>query len=371
MKPTVCLNMIVKDEAPVIRRCLESVRPLIDTWVIVDTGSTDGTQDVIRDVFSDLPGELHERPWKGFDGSRTEAIELARATADYLLFMDADDMMEVAPGFRMPELTLDAYRVNIRSGPFVYWRPALVSTQLPWRYVSVLHEYVECGSRFSLGTLEGAEMVVVGGGGRLRNEGMRGKYLRDAEILQEALAKEPDNTRYAFYLGQSLSDAGEHEKALEAYDRRAGMGGQDEEVYTSRLWAARLAEVLERPPTEVMDRYLRTYEIRPSRAEALGEVARLCRCDQRWPLAYMFARQAAQTPFPSDDELRVEFAWYEWRALDELAVSAYWVGEYEESEDCCERLLAGGKLPAEDRDRVLQNLELSRRHLRSKQLVGV
>ncbi|MGW8881862.1 glycosyltransferase, partial [Streptomyces mirabilis] len=90
MKSTVCLNMIVKNEAPVIRRCLESVRPLIDTWVILDTGSTDGTQDVIRDVFSDLPGALHESPWKGYDGSRSEAIDLARAEADYLLFIDAD-----------------------------------------------------------------------------------------------------------------------------------------------------------------------------------------------------------------------------------------------------------------------------------------
>ncbi|MFF2163434.1 glycosyltransferase [Streptomyces sp. NPDC058175] len=364
--------MIVKDEAPVIRRCLESVRPLIDTWVIVDTGSTDGTQDVIRDVFSDLPGELHERPWKGFDGSRSEAIELARAAADYLFFIDADDVMKLESGFRVPELSLDAYRVNIRSGPFAYWRPALVSTRLPWRYVSVLHEYIECGSRFSLGTLEGAEMVIVGGGGRLRNEGMRGKYLRDAEILQEALVKEPDNTRYAFYLGQSLSDAGEHEKALEAYDRRAGMGGWGEEVFCSRLFAAQIAEALGHPPAEVMNRYLGAHASRPTRAEALGGLARWCRINgQRWPLAHLFARQVARLPYPSADHLFVEPDWYEWRALDELAVSAYWVGEYEESEDCCERLLAGGKLPAEHRDRVIENLELSRRHLRSKQFVGV
>ncbi len=366
---TVCLNMIVKDEAPVIRRCLESVRPLIDTWVIVDTGSTDGTQDIIREVYGDLPGELHERPWKGFDGSRTEAIELARPRADYLLFMDADDVMDVKPGSRLPELTLDAYRLTISGGTYNYRRRALVSTRLPWRYVGVLHEYLDCGTTYSLGTLEGATIVIVGGGGRSRDRSARDKYLADAEILRRGLVAEPDNERYVFYLGQSLRNAGEFEQALEAYDRRAAMGGWDEEVFCARLFAAQLAEELERPAAEVLERYLGAHGSRPTRAEALGGLARWCRVNgERWPLAHLFARQAAQLPYPGDDHLFVEAEWYEWGALDELAVSAYWVGAHEEAERCGERLLKDGKLPAEHRDRVVQNLELVRRHLRSGQL---
>ena len=60
---TVCLNMIVKDEAHVIGRCLATARPLIDAWVVSDTGSTDGTQALIRELLADLPGTLLERPW--------------------------------------------------------------------------------------------------------------------------------------------------------------------------------------------------------------------------------------------------------------------------------------------------------------------
>lgn len=40
-EPTLVLTMIVKDEAPVIERCLTAILPLIDVWCIVDTGSTD------------------------------------------------------------------------------------------------------------------------------------------------------------------------------------------------------------------------------------------------------------------------------------------------------------------------------------------
>ncbi|MFJ8072796.1 glycosyltransferase [Streptomyces sp. NPDC096176] len=369
MKSTVCLNMIVKDEAPVIRRCLESVRPLIDTWVIVDTGSTDGTQDVIRDVFGDLPGALYERPWKGFDKSRSEAIELARDKADYLLFIDADDLMEVRPGFRMPKLTHDAYSVALHHGSMIHWRPALVSTRLPWRYVGVLHEYIDCGKPYKRGTLRGANILTLSGGARLK-EGQRAKYLRDAEILTQGLIDEPDNARYVFYLGQSWRDAGEPEKSIAAYDRRAAMGGWDQEVFCAHLNGARIAASIERPAAEVMDRYLRAHESRPSRAEALGGLARYCRVNgQRWPLAYMFAKQAARIPFPTD-VLFVEADWYRWRALDELAIAAYWVGEYEESRICCERLLDRGQLPAEQRERVTGNLEFARRKLAVKELVS-
>lgn len=369
MKSKVCLNMIVKDEAPVIRRCLESVRPLIDRWVILDTGSTDGTQDVIREVLGDLPGTLHESPFRGFDKSRSEAIDLARADADYLLFIDADDLMEVEPGFRMPELTEDAYRVALHDGPIVHWRPALVSTRLPWRYVGVLHEYIDCGGPYGLGTLTGAHILSVGGGARLVRDGQRKKYLHDAAVLEAGLAEEPDNARYVFYLAQSWRDAGEPEKALAAYDRRAGMGGFAEEVFCARLYAARLAASLGRPAAEVMDRYLGAHESRPERAEALGDLARLCRVEgQRWPLAHLFARAAARIPYPSDI-LFVEFDWYEWRALDELAVAAYWVGAYEESAQCAERLLAGDKLPPAERDRVVRNLGFARDKLGVKDLV--
>jgi glycosyltransferase involved in cell wall biosynthesis len=59
MPTSLCLNMIVKNEAHVIRRCLDSVRRFISHWVIVDTGSSDGTQAVIRQHFADVPGVLH------------------------------------------------------------------------------------------------------------------------------------------------------------------------------------------------------------------------------------------------------------------------------------------------------------------------
>ncbi len=74
-RQTIGLCMIVKNEVSVIERCLASVRPWLDFWLIVDTGSTDGTQAKILEVMADMPGELHERPWRNFGANRTEAIK--------------------------------------------------------------------------------------------------------------------------------------------------------------------------------------------------------------------------------------------------------------------------------------------------------
>src|ERR1700722_1191850 len=119
---TICLSMIVKNEAPVIRRCLDSVRSIIDYWVIVDTGSSDGTQDIIRDHLKDLPGELHERPWRDFAHNRSEALTLARAHGDYSLIIDADDVLEIPEGFQLPDLTADSYVVDIKDNATNYQR---------------------------------------------------------------------------------------------------------------------------------------------------------------------------------------------------------------------------------------------------------
>ena len=75
---TICLCMIVKNEVTVIERCLRSVMGFIDRWVIVDTGSSDGTQALVRETLQAIPGELHERPWQDFGHNRSEALRLAR-----------------------------------------------------------------------------------------------------------------------------------------------------------------------------------------------------------------------------------------------------------------------------------------------------
>ena len=99
--------------------------------MIVDTGSTDGTQDLIRNHMARLgiPGELHERPWRNFGHNRTEALNLAQGHGDYVWVIDADDIVVGTPEFG--RLTADVYSLRLRVRSVVYWRKQLFRDGVP------------------------------------------------------------------------------------------------------------------------------------------------------------------------------------------------------------------------------------------------
>jgi glycosyltransferase involved in cell wall biosynthesis len=360
---TICLNMIVKDEAHVLARCLGSVRPFIHHWVIVDTGSTDATEAVIRRELEGIPGELHHRPWRDFGHNRTEAIELARGKAEYLLIMDADEVLEVPPGWQFPPLSSDQYMImhRHRSAPDMSWGlGTLVKAALPFRYTGVLHEYITIDQPYTSVPLPGP--MVWGHFDSARNRDPIAKYARDAEVLERALESEPDNTRYVFYLAQSYRDSQQYEKAAEAYERRAKLSGFPEEVYVSLLEVGALGQRLGWESSRIIDAYLRAYQARPTRAESLNAAAVYCRTTNQWALAELFAGAAAMIPRPSDC-LFLDDSVYLWRAVDELAIATYYRGKYEESAALNRRLLSEGHMPEPDRERIVQNLGFAERAL--------
>ena len=96
---TICLCVIVKNEEAVIGRLIDSCIDIIDYWVIIDTGSTDKTKEIINKKLKNVPGELGESPFINFGHNRTELVERAYGKADYLLLMDADMTVHTQNGF--------------------------------------------------------------------------------------------------------------------------------------------------------------------------------------------------------------------------------------------------------------------------------
>lgn len=362
--------MIVKNEAPVIRRCLDSVRPLIDAWLIVDTGSTDGTQDIVRSFFHDIPGRLVERPWLNFAHNRSEALALARELGAYSLIIDADDKLVIAEDFRLPELVADSYALDIVFGAIRYRRPHLVSNALPWRYEGVIHEFLslpdphgkEVRSSQSLDqqVLQGVEIHIGEDGARRRTDDSS-RFRRDASVIENALRDERDPfliSRYTFYLAQSYEQAGEAELALDAYLRRAEQGFWRDEVFMSLYRAAMIMERIGRPDDDVLKALDRASSAHPQRAEAHFSASRLCRRLGRFAKGYEYASRGLRVERLADGLFVVPWI-YDYGLLDELSVNAFWCGEYSDSLRASRRLLREGLFPARETERVKANYRFS------------
>ncbi|AYE95069.1 glycosyl transferase [Mycobacterium paragordonae] len=350
--------MIVRNEAAIIRETLDNIAPYISAWVIVDTGSDDGTQAVIRDHMARLgiPGELHERPWRDFGHNRSEALTLAQGYGDYIWVLDADD--KVVGNLDFGQLGQDLYQLRYRQTSNVFWRPSLFRDGLPVRYEGVVHEDVIVDSDFSHDRLDGDYYIDSRRLGA-RNRNPQQKYESDRDLLLAEIERNPDNARSVFYLAQSYFDLGDFENARKWYQRRVDMGGWAEETYQSMYRVAESMWSMGAPWPEVENAYLRAWEFRPTRAEPLYAIAYRYRLDERYRLGYLFAKHAAEIPFPTEDTFLVSADTYTWGALDEAAVCASWIDEHAEAVTLWRRALAKPGLPDEDRQRITANCDNS------------
>lgn len=180
------------------------------------------------------------------------------------------------------------------------------------------------------------------------------------QVVETALRQTPNDARLVLQSAQMYRDHQDLPNALAAFDHRSRLAGLDQEVYASLWLGARVAGQLGHPQPDVIARYLRAFEFRPNRHEALGDLARYLReSSPQWNLAHLLMQRAINLP-PTSDLVMVEPEWQQWRCQDEFGVAAYWVGEYDTCRRSCELLLAGSLLPRAHRDRVLANLNFAR-----------
>ena len=369
-KKTICLNMIVKNESTIIRDTLENIiiHVPLDYYVISDTGSDDNTADIIKQFFDEkgIQGEIHHDEWVNFAHNRNCALQHAQGKTDYVLIFDADDRFE--GNFVLPEeLTSDRYYLrmaNSVTGANVYFRTLMFRNDGSFYWRGVLHEFVEQRKKTVVEQKIFGDYYVISGRFGARSNNPQ-KYFQDAQVLEKAFYSPEDEDlkdRYAFYTAQSYRDADMPEKAIEWYSKRANLGGWYEEVYYSLLQIALLKIELNAPLNEVQNLLLSAYEYRPQRAESLYHLARQLRLHDKIKLAYIYANAAVSIPL-TKDILFVNHSVYEWKAKEELAISANSVGNYQLCHDLCVELLFNPTVPESNRKLLLDNLMFAKEHL--------
>ncbi|MBF8263377.1 MAG: hypothetical protein HW387_1042 [Parachlamydiales bacterium] len=354
---TICLSMIVKNESKAIRRLLASVKPIIDSWVICDTGSTDGTQAIIREEMKDIPGELLERPWVDFAYNRNVALESAREKADYVLIVDADHVLVVLDSFDKESLGQDFYLLKLSDHGSDHYRPMVVSNDPGWYWEGVIHEtllhprrmqgevlkdlYIECGS------MDGC-----------RSQDPK-KYYKDAEVLEKAILKDPGNSRYYFYLAESYERVHEYEKALKNYEIRAEMEGEPAETFWTLFSIGCMYEKLKMEPEMVIRSYCKAYEFDSTRAEPFHRLAIYLMNMECPSLGLMIAKFALNLKTPNVLNTNY-FPWvYNWGLNAVVGDCAMKLKIFDEAQGAYRKVLAVKEIPAEIRRRI----EVNMRHI--------
>ena len=340
---SICLNMIVKNEAHVVRRCLMALKDHIDYWVIVDTGSDDGTQKIVQECLRGCPGELPERGWVNFEHNRNEALELARCKAVYTLFVDADEIIHFLPSFDKKKLQKNFYFLKTIAKGQEFYFPKLIKNDPHWRWAGVLHESVYHPGEVEGDTCTSIWTESIQDGARSRDPA---KNQRDIDILKAAIEKDPSDARYVFYLAQTYFTAYRFEEALKVYEVRAKMQGAEDETFWSLFAIAQIEEYLGRPSERYLSSYEKAYAFDPGRAEPLERMANYYLQNGRSLLAYALMKHAAKLPVP----FPLSSGYYGWVyhfAIDSiLADAALDLGRKKEAKEIYEKILRKEKIPS-------------------------
>lgn len=302
--------MIVKDEKKVILRCLESCFNLIDTYCITDTGSTDGTQQVIKDFFDSkgIKGEIHDEPFVNFADTRNFAMQKAKDKADFCFTIDADEVLTIEQGFKIEDAKKELQKhdlgfIDVHYAGSVYARRAFWRNSKPFYYFGVVHEILMCKEENSTTQIKGL-YVTPKTDGASWNQSQKDKYLGHAKLFLDYLEKNPGEPRSIFYCAQSFKDSGDNENAIKWYQERVNITtGFYEERYWSQVMVGVLKWTIAKPVSEVAIEFMKAGELDNLRCEHLYHLRSMYERngmpESAKQIGYLVDKYKGKNPYPN------------------------------------------------------------------------
>jgi len=293
MSPSLCLNMIVKNERKIITRLFDSVISIINCYCICDTGSTDDTINIIQDYFEkkNIFGKIIQEPFIHFSHNRNVSLKACEGMSDYILVLDAD--MEVKLNHFNKEIlqNYDHFYIFQGNNNFYYKNIRILKNNLSlynYEYVGFTHEYISHNNSCKSLTIDKNIFFIhdIGDGGCKNN-----KFQRDIELLTNAINTEPNNCRNYFYLANSYYDIKNYDEAINYYKKRIDLKGWEQEVWYS-YYRIGLSYIKLNNFSSALFYWLEGYNYFPDRIENIYEIIKYYRINSKHKLAHHFYKLA-------------------------------------------------------------------------------
>jgi len=364
------LNFICKDESHVIKNMLESCKTITDLIVVNDTGSTDGTQDIIRNFGKEnnIPTYVFERAFDDFEKSRNHAMQKLRDVVAELgwnpeqvhgYWFDCDETLIIDPKFNKSQFTKDLYMINTYIGQMKYTRNTFFKVSKPFKWYGPIHEFIVCDEKnITSGLAENIHVDVKMTGASWQGD-IPTKYKNHAFVLEKYIDANRQDPRWIFYTAQSYHDSAslpdnkeENEermrRSMKYYrERISRTDGYAEEIFYSQYRVGTIMRILEEPWNLTHQELLKAYAMDPLRGEPIKTIIDYYLQVNEWNMAYLYTKFAkvnfhGKNPYPTR-LLFVDEALYVWKFLEAHAAASFYCGKRDEAKASYQEIVSISK----------------------------
>jgi len=337
---------------------LNSIKPITDLIVVNDTGSDDGTQEIIRNwgKENNIPTFVFERSFDNFENSRNHAMQKLRDVVSEInwnasdiwgFWIDCDEQMVIDPSFKKNKIDKDLYMINTYIGSMKYTRNTFFRVSKKFKWYGPVHEFIVPDEQpITSGLIEGLHVDVKMVGASWKGN-IAEKYKKHASLLEDYIDNKDRNSRWVFYTAQSYHDSAsihdnraENEerlrRAIKYYRERVGrLDGYEEERFYSQYRIGTIMRTMESPWVETHQELLKAYAMDPVRGEPIKAIIDYYLSVGEWNLAYIYTKFSkvnfhGKNPYPHK-LLFVDESLYVWKILEVHAAACFYTGRREEA----------------------------------------
>ena len=317
----ICYTMIVKNAGKGLEQVLKDNLNIIDRWCILDTGSTDGTQEIIRKVLKDKPGRLYEEPFVDFKVSRNRCLELAGTTCKFIVMLDdtysiRGDLRNFLSRTRGDQFS-DSFSLLIESEDNEYYSNRIIKSQTGLRYIHRIHEVINNENNINV-TIPKQDAFIFDNRSEYMEQRTMDRKQFDLELLFKEVEEFPDDPRALYYIAQTYGCMGDEKNKAKYFKLRIDHhveGYIQEKIDTlfelARCYNFKIDYLTHEPLKEHVtqeqwlvceDLYLRAYNLDKKRPDSLYFIGIHYYLKGDHQLAYDYLKQAFLIGYPINSQ---------------------------------------------------------------------